>query len=111
MFYDEEYIDEAIDELKNIIENKSFKLDKCNNFISYSDLEDEYSHDDIDTAQSMFMEKVTEYLGKEYPGKYAMWHDWCVHITTVELYRDIMWKDTNYSEAYIELKENRDIIK
>lgn len=110
MFWDEEYIYEKIDELKKMIENDTFKKDKSNNFIEYDDLEGEFSHSEIDEAQQMFMDKAKEYLSKNHPGKYAMWNDYCVHITTVDLYRDIMWKGNNYREEYIKQKEKRDII-
>lgn len=110
MFHDEEYIDEELDKLKDMIENNTFKKNKANNFISYSDLEDDFSHNEIDKAQLMFMKKARNYLSLNHSGKYAMWCDWCVHITTIELYREIMWKNTNYKEDYIKLKENKDII-
>lgn len=109
MFWDEDYIDEKIDELKEMIENDTFEKDKCNNFIAYDDLEDEFSHNEIDEAQNMFMNKVKKYLSKNYSGKYAIWCDWCVHITTVDLYREIMQKN-NYREEYRKIKENKDII-
>jgi hypothetical protein len=110
MFWDEEYIDEKIEDLKEMIENNTFAKDKCNNFISDDELEDEFSHNEIGEAQQMFMNKAKEYLSKNYSGKYAMWNDYCVHITTVDLYRDIMWKDGNYREEYRKIKEKRDII-
>ena len=110
MFWDEEYIDEKVEELKSSIENGTFSEDKCNNYISYNDLEDCFSHNEIDEAQEMFMNEVRQYLSKNHSGKYAMWCDWCVHITTVELYRDIMWKDNNYRKEYRIFKEKRDII-
>ena len=33
MFWDEEYIDEKIEDLKGMIENNTFDKTKCNNFI------------------------------------------------------------------------------
>lgn len=110
MFWDEEYIDEKVDELKDMIENDTFEKDKCNNFISYDDLEDEFSHNEIDEAQAMFMEKAREYLSNNYSGKYAIWCDWCIHIVTLDLYREIMWKNHNYREEYRKMRESRDII-
>lgn len=112
MFWDEEYINENVKELKESIENNMFKKDCCNNFISYDELEDEFSHTEIEYAQEMFMQKAREYLSKNHPGEYAIWCDWCVHISTVETYREIMWaKDNTYREKYIGLRESRDIIK
>lgn len=109
MFWDEEYIDEKIEDLKDMIENNTFDKNNCNNFISYDDLEDEFSHNEIDCAQEMFIERAKEYLSK-YPKQYAIWRDWCVHITTVDVYRDIMWKKGNRSEGYIKFRESREII-
>ena len=64
MFWDEEYIDEKIEDLKDMIENNTFDKNNCNNFISYDDLEDEFSHNEIDCAQEMFIERAKEYLSK-----------------------------------------------
>lgn len=110
MFWDEEYIDEKVDELKGMIEKDTFEKDKCNNFIDFDDLEDEFSHNEIGEAQQMFMKKVKEYLLKNYSGKYAIWCDYCVHIATVDLYRELVLKNNNYREEYKKIKENRDII-
>lgn len=110
MFWDEEYIDEKIDELKDMIESDTFDEERCNNFIADDDLEDDYSHNEIDEAQTMFMQKAKEYLSKNYSGKYTMWCDWCVHIATVDLYREIMWKDSNYREDYKKFRESKDIV-
>ena len=109
MFWDEEYIDEKIEDLKGMIENNTFAKTKCNNFISYDELEDEYSHNEIGYAQEMFIQKAREYLSR-HPKQYAIWCDWCVHVATVDLYRDIMWGKGNYQENYIKIRENRDIV-
>lgn len=97
MFWDEDYIDEKIDELKDMIENDTFNKDKCNNFISYDDLDDEFSHNEIGEAQQIFVNKAKEYLSKKHSGKYAIWTDYCVHVSTIELYKDIM-KGNTYRE-------------
>lgn len=110
LFFDKEFIEEALDELKELLETDTIDKINCNNFISYSDFEDEFSHNEIGEAQRMFMEEAKKYLSLNYPGKYAMWNDWAVHITTVELYREIMWKDSKYNKDYITIKENKDII-
>ena len=110
MFCDEEYIDEKVHVLRNMIENNDFKKNQCNNFIEFDDLEDEYSHNEIEEAQQIFMNKAKEYLASNYSGHYAMWCDWCVHISTVELYREIMWKNTTCREEYKKIREKRDVI-
>ena len=109
MFWDEEYIDEKIEDLKDMIENNTFDKNKCNNFISYDDLESDFSHNEIESAQEIFIQKAREYLSR-YPKQYAIWCDWCVHIAAVDLYRDIMWGNGKYREEYRKLRENRDII-
>lgn len=109
MFWDEEYIDEKIEDLKNMIENNTFDKNNCNNFISYDELDDEYSHNEIGYAQEMFIQKAKEYLSR-YPKQYAVWCDWCVHVATVDLYRSIMWEKGNYQENYIKARESRDIV-
>lgn len=110
MFYDEEYIDEKIEELKEMIEQDTFKKDKANNFISFDELEDEYSHNEIEEAQHMFMEKAKKYLSANYPGQFAIFCDFCVHITTVAFYRKSIWENNNYREEYKKAREARDII-
>lgn len=57
-------------------------------YIDESDYEDEYSHDDIDAAQNLFIEKVREYLHKNYPGKYVVTSCFCVFIMTPERARE-----------------------
>lgn len=110
MFWDEEYIDEKIEDLKDMIENDTFDVNRCNNFISDSDLEDEFSHNEIGEAQEMFKKEARKYLSENHSGKYAMWSDWSVHIATVDLYRDIMWKNNKHGEDYIKTRESRDIV-
>ena len=67
-------------------------------YIDESDYEDEYSHDDIDTAQNLFIEKVREYLHENYPGKYVVTSCFCVFIMTPERARE-----SHLSEKIIEL--------
>lgn len=110
LFWDEEYIDDKVNELKEKIENDTIDKQNCNNFISEDELEDEFSHNEIGDAQEMFMAVVREWLFENYPGQYAMWCDWCVHITTTEVYREIMWKNNNYREDYVQMREKRDIV-
>ena len=111
MFWDEEYLDDKVDELKKMIEENKFQKDKCNNFISYDELEDEFSHNEIRDGQKIFMKKVKEYLSVNYSGQFAMWMDYCVHIATVDLYRNIMWSNSNHKEDYIKFREEHDIVK
>lgn len=110
MFFDEEIIEEYLDNLKHLIETDTLAKDKCNNFIEEYQFEDEFSHNEINEIQKMFMKEAREYLSLNFPGEYAMWNDWAVHITTVELYREIMWKDSKHNKDYIAIRESKDII-
>lgn len=110
MFIDEEYVEESFDNLKEMVKNETFEKDKCNNFIIEDDLSYDFSGAEISEMQSMFMKMVKKYLSEKHPKQYAMWCDWCVHITTVETYRDIMWKNKNVREEYIKIRESIDII-
>lgn len=111
MYIDEEYIEEELERLKNLIESDKFSKDKSNNFIGSYSLEDDFSGNDIDLMQKEFMKAAKEYLSKNYPDKYAMWNDFAVHIITVEFYRKVMWENQHYREEYIRKREDRDIIK
>ena len=46
--------------------------------------EDEYSHNEIDAYQEMFIERVKEYLHEKAPNKYVVTSGWCVFVMTVE---------------------------
>lgn len=108
MWIDEEYIEEELERLKNMIQNNTFSKDKSNNFMSCSD--DDITENEIETMRHTFVEKAKEYLKENHHNQYAIWSDWCVHILTVECYRKIMWENQNYKESYIKLKESRDIV-
>lgn len=67
-------------------------------YIDESDYEDEYCHNDIYNAQSMFIEKVKEYLHENYPGEYIVSSGYCVFIMTLERARE-----SHISEKSIEI--------
>lgn len=78
MFLDEEYIDEQVDELKDMIENNIFYKDKCNNFMSYDELErkvminkKEMLKSLIDNLESMNREELISTLD-EYGVEYEL---------------------------------------
>lgn len=110
MFFDEEIVEEYLDKLKHLVETNKLSKDKCNNFIEYHEFEEEFSLNDIKDIQNLFIEEVKKYLSSKFPGQYAIWRDSAVHITTVELYREIMWKGSKHTESYIKLKESKEII-
>lgn len=110
MNIDYEYIEDELNRLKELIKIDRFSKDKANNFIGHCGLEDEFSGNEIDSMQREFMKAAKEYLSNNYPGKFAMWNDFAVHVTTVEFYRKVMWENQNYREDYIKLRESRDII-
>ena len=67
-------------------------------YIDEYDYEDEYSHNNIEEAQGLFIEKVKNYLHNNHPNKYVVSSDWCVFIMTPERARQ-----SNISEKTIEL--------
>lgn len=79
---------EELDRLKSMLENNQMETDKANNFLSTSDYEDEYSHNEIEKYQMQFKQKAEKYLKEKYSGKYAIFSDWCVHIVTLEFYEE-----------------------
>lgn len=95
----DDYIDEKIDELKSIIENKKYSNEKAINFISDDDLEDELSHKEIYKIQKEFIKLAKEYLVENHKGKFIMYCDWCVHVCTIEFYE-------NYLKKYLKVYES-----
>ena len=77
-------VQDALEELKNAIEKNQMSNDLSNNFLSEDDLEDEYSHNEIDLMHREFMDEARKYLKEHCEGHYIMYSDWCVHILTVE---------------------------
>lgn len=67
-------------------------------YINESHYEDEYSHNDIEKAQDLFIKMVKNYLHNNHPNKYVVSSDWCVFIMTPERARQ-----SNISEKTIEL--------
>lgn len=67
-------------------------------YINEFNYEDEYSHNDIEKAQGLFIEKVKNYLHNNYPNKYIVSSGWCVFVMTPERARQ-----SNVSERTIEL--------
>lgn len=67
-------------------------------YIDELEYEDEYSHNDIDEAQDTFIEKISEYLHENYPGKYVVSGGCCVFVMTPDRARE-----SHISERTIEL--------
>ena len=53
-------------------------------YIDEAEYEYEYSHNDIEEAQSIFMKKVKEYLHINIPNKYMVSEGYCVFVMTPE---------------------------
>lgn len=51
-------------------------------YIDDGNYEDEYSHNEIDEAKGLFVEKVKKHLHKNYPGKYIVLSSYCVFVMT-----------------------------
>lgn len=71
-------------EYNQFLEDISTGLLTFGRYIEKDTYEDEYSHNDIDNAQKLFIEKVTEYICKNFPGKYIVSSGWCVLVMTPE---------------------------
>lgn len=84
----DDIVEDTIEELKEMIENDKMLLDKCNNFISDYEWEDEFSHNDIGEMQEEFIKQAKEYLIKACKGQYIIYCDWCVHICTVDFFNE-----------------------
>ncbi len=54
-------------------------------YLEEDDYEDEYSHNEIDTAKIKLSEKIKEYLHNNFPNQYCVFLDWCVRVMSVEL--------------------------
>ena len=53
-------------------------------YFNEGEYEDEYSHNEIDEWQTKFINKITEYLHENYPGRYLISSGWCVFVVTKE---------------------------
>lgn len=82
MHINEEYIDLNIKRLEEMIKENTISKDKSNNFIFFEDLEDDYTHNEIEHMQYLFKDKVETYLKTYYPNEFVVWCDWCVHVAT-----------------------------
>ena len=65
-------------------------------YVDEDEWEDDYSHNEINMAKELFIEKATDYLHKNYPGKYLITDGWCVFIMTPE-----RAKETKLSKSII----------
>lgn len=95
----EDIIDDEIEKLKEMVENNKLSNDKCNNFISDYDWEDEFSHNDIGEMQEEFMKQAKEYLIEICKGRYIIYCDWCVHICSIDFFNKSL---KGYLNRYLE---------
>lgn len=71
-------------EYNQFLEDISSDLMTVGRYIDEDTYEDEYSHNDINAAQELLIEKITDYLLKNFPGKYIVSSGWCVFVMTLE---------------------------
>lgn len=71
------------DEYEYFLEDMKREETFCR-YIDESDYEDEYSHNQIEECQHLFMEKIRDWLHKNKPGVYAVSNGWCVFVMTEE---------------------------
>lgn len=83
-------MEEEFERLKEILEKKQMLKDKSNNFFDENDYEGDFSHDEISEFQGKFTKNVEKYLKEHYTGQYVMFCDWCVHVVTIEFYRNVL---------------------
>ena len=74
--------------LKQKLKENKMETNKSNNFISIYDCEEEYSHKQIRGMQDYFMKEAEKYLKGNYKGQYVIFRDWCVHIVTLDFYKE-----------------------
>ena len=67
-----------------MVKNNQLSNDKSNNFIINYDWEDEFSHNEIWEIQQKFIKQAKEYIKKNYPNRYIIYCDWCVHICSID---------------------------
>lgn len=86
MFMFEDIIEDEMERLREMVENKKLLNNKANNFLRDYDWEDDFSHNDIWKMQEEFIIQAKKYLKKECKNKYIIYCDWCIHICSVEFF-------------------------
>lgn len=76
-------IEEELNNLKKIVENKKYSDTACINFLSNSELKCDFSENEIYEIHKEFIKLAKDYLIKNHKGKFIIYSDWCVHICTV----------------------------
>lgn len=71
------------DEFRIFLEDMERNETFCK-YLDESEYEYDYSHSDIEYMQEKFIEKATEWLRKNKPGKYMISEGWCVFVMTEE---------------------------
>lgn len=80
-----EIIYDALEELKEIIKMNNYSNEKAINFLEEEDLlDDDFTKSEACKIQNEFMNMAETYLKENYPGKFIIFRDWCVHVCTVE---------------------------
>lgn len=72
-------INEEFNSFKNDVSDNGFIFGR---YLSESDYEDEYSHNDIDEAMGILANKIREYLHEKHPSKFIVTTGWCIHVMT-----------------------------
>lgn len=80
----DDIINEAMDELKEMVEHNKLLNEKSNNFIIDYEWEDDFSHNEISDMQEKFAKQAKEYLLEKCADKYVVYIDWCVHICSID---------------------------
>lgn len=88
-------IEDEMQKLKNMLKTNQLLDDRANNFLRDYDWEDEFSHNEIWEIQQKFIKQAKEYLKKDYPNRYVIYCDWCVHICSIDFAKERL-KNTRY---------------
>ena len=81
-----DYNDE-LKQLKIIINEKLYEKEMYT-FLDEADLECDYSHQEISEIHENFIREAKNWIHENYPNKFALYSDWCIHLITAEFVRN-----------------------
>lgn len=88
-----EAVDEEYDNFLFNVDSIDFHME-ITNYFDEDDYNDEYSkkyiHNKLWVA---FEQRVRKYLHENYPNKFAVYNDWCVHVVPIFVAKSLGWKD------------------
>ena len=79
----DEIILEELERFKTMIQEQSYLKENCI-FLNEDELEDEFSHNEIQELWNLFSKEAKKWLRENYPGQFVLYSDWCIHLLTIE---------------------------